>query len=118
MPPSSVHGEGPDHGRRAEHEQQIEALSVRETEVWELTAKGCSNREAVVKLYISEAMVKFNLHHINTKLGSNSSTKTVALARRLGLISLVSDKTHAVDLPPCSLSLICILRYPPFLHST
>jgi DNA-binding CsgD family transcriptional regulator len=90
-----------------EHEPPIEALSVRETEFRELTAKGCSNREAVVKLYISEAMVKFNLHHINTKLGSNSSAKTVAFARRLGLISLVSYKTHAVDLP---------LQSVPYLH--
>ena len=60
-------------------------LSPRELEVLELVAAGTTNREAAVRLFISEATVKSHLLNIYAKLGVNDRAAAVAEAfnRRL-----------------------------------
>src|ERR1035441_7404561 len=48
-----------------------EPLSQRELDVLALIARGCSNREAAARLFISEATVKTHVLHVYAKLGVN-----------------------------------------------
>ncbi|QKT06643.1 response regulator transcription factor [Gordonia sp. X0973] len=63
-----------------------QALTVRELDIVEQLTVGGSNREIARRLFISEATVKSHLVHIFDKLGVNSRTKVIALARERGLI--------------------------------
>ena len=65
-----------------------EALTVREIDVLTLLARGKSNKEIGLKLYISETTVKTHLRSIFTKLNVLSRTEAIATAGRLGLIQL------------------------------
>lgn len=56
-----------------------EPLSQRELDVLALIARGCSNREAAAKLYISEATVKTHLLHLYAKLGVSDRAAAVAV---------------------------------------
>ncbi len=62
------------------------AFTERERAVLELVAKGLSNRAIGVALFISEATVKYHLHHIFQKLGASDRTEAAVLAVRRGLI--------------------------------
>jgi DNA-binding NarL/FixJ family response regulator len=64
-----------------------EALSQRELEVLELVAAGTTNREAAVRLFISEATVKTHLLHIYAKLGVSDRAAAVAEAFNRGLLT-------------------------------
>lgn len=61
-------------------------LSARELEILRHVAEGRSNKEVARALFISEATVKTHLVHIYTKLGADSRTEAVAIARRVGLL--------------------------------
>jgi DNA-binding NarL/FixJ family response regulator len=63
-----------------------EPLSDREVEVLGLIARGCTNREAAAKLFISEATVKTHLVHVYTKLGVKDRAAAVAVAYERGLL--------------------------------
>jgi DNA-binding NarL/FixJ family response regulator len=63
-----------------------EPLSDREVEVLGLIARGCTNREAAVKLFISEATVKTHLVHVYAKLGVKDRAAAVAVAYERGLL--------------------------------
>ncbi|GAA3021794.1 response regulator transcription factor [Streptosporangium longisporum] len=63
-------------------------LSARELEVLRLIADGATNREAAVRLFISEATVKSHVLHIYAKLGVNDRAAAVAVAFRRGLLTL------------------------------
>jgi DNA-binding NarL/FixJ family response regulator len=60
-------------------------LSQRELEVLGLVARGSTNKEAAVKLFISEATVKTHLLHVYAKLGVNDRAAAVAVAFERGL---------------------------------
>jgi DNA-binding NarL/FixJ family response regulator len=60
-------------------------LSQRELEVLGLVARGSTNREAAVKLFISEATVKTHLLHVYAKLGVKDRAAAVAVAFERGL---------------------------------
>lgn len=62
------------------------SLSRRETQVLQLAASGCSNREIGSRLYISPDTVKTHLCHAFAKLGAVDRTAAVAEAIRHGLI--------------------------------
>ena len=62
-------------------------LSQREFEVLELIAAGATNREAAVRLFISEATVKTHLLHIYAKLGVGDRAAAVAVAFNRGLLT-------------------------------
>lgn len=61
-------------------------LSARELEVLALVAKGCGNREAAARLFVSEATVKTHLLHIYGKLGVGDRAAAVAAAYERGLL--------------------------------
>lgn len=63
-----------------------EPLSQRELDVLGLIARGATNREAAVALFISEATVKSHLQHIYTKLGVKDRAAAVATAFDQGLL--------------------------------
>jgi LuxR family maltose regulon positive regulatory protein len=63
----------------------IEPLSLRELEVLKLIETGCSNQEIAAKLVISIATVKRHISNIYAKLGVESRTHAVSMARELGL---------------------------------
>jgi two-component system NarL family response regulator len=65
-----------------------ELLTGRELNVLDLLARGKSNREISVNLYISETTVKSHLRNIFRKLNVLSRTKAVAVASRRGLVRL------------------------------
>ncbi|MBK1788502.1 response regulator [Prauserella cavernicola] len=63
-----------------------EPLSQREVEVLELVARGCTNKEAARKLFISEATVKTHLLHLYAKLGVKDRAAAVAIGYQRGLL--------------------------------
>ncbi len=65
-----------------------EALTGRELDVLTLLARGKSNKEIGVNLYISETTVKSHLRSIFTKLNVLSRTEAISAASRRGLIQL------------------------------
>ncbi len=68
-----------------------EQLSARELDVLALIARGCSNRDAAVRLFISEATVKTHLLHIYAKLGVNDRAAAVAVGFERGLLPRAVD---------------------------
>ncbi len=65
----------------------VEALTEREMEVLNLTAKGYTNKAIGVQLSISDRTVQGHLAHIFSKLQANSRTEAVMRAVSLGWIS-------------------------------
>lgn len=63
-------------------------LSDRETEVLELVAAGCANKEIGSRLGVSENTVKNHLKSILTKLQARDRTHAVTEALRRGLLQL------------------------------
>jgi LuxR family transcriptional regulator, maltose regulon positive regulatory protein len=64
----------------------MEPLTPKEVRLLQLLAEGYSNRALTEKLFVSDSTVRTHLRNINGKLGANSRTQAVAMARRLGLI--------------------------------
>lgn len=62
------------------------SLSSREIEVLGLVADGLSNQAISKRLFLSQATVKSHLVHIYDKLGVESRTSAVAVAKARGLI--------------------------------
>lgn len=65
-----------------------DALSARETEVLNLVATGCSNKQIGSALSISEETVKAHMKNILAKLGVRDRTHAVIVALRRGILSL------------------------------
>lgn len=65
-----------------------EALTGRELDVLTLLARGKSNKEIGVNLYISETTVKSHLRSIFAKLNVLSRTEAITVASRRGLVQL------------------------------
>lgn len=64
-----------------------EALSEREIEILQALASGATNRELAAQMFISVATVKTHLIHIFRKLGVDTRTAAVTVAREKKLIS-------------------------------
>ena len=62
------------------------ALSPREAEILEALATGATNREVAKALFISESTVKTHLVHLYDKLGVDSRTAALRVARERRLI--------------------------------
>lgn len=62
------------------------ALSPREAEILEALATGATNREVAKTLFISESTVKTHLVHLYGKLGVDSRTAAIRVARERRLI--------------------------------
>lgn len=61
-------------------------LTDRELEVLSLLDTGATNREIAKALFVTEATVKTHLAHIFDKLGADSRSRAVAVARERGVI--------------------------------
>lgn len=75
-------------------EKQKEAppdvLTSRETDILQLLAEGCSNREIAERLVLSVGTIKFHIHNILGKLNVTSRTMAITKARELNLIRAYS----------------------------
>jgi non-specific serine/threonine protein kinase len=78
----------------------IEPLSQRELEILRLISDGLSNHAIAQKLFLSDNTVKWYNKQIYTKLGVNSRTQAISLARQFSLLEspatlTVKDELHA-----------------------
>jgi DNA-binding NarL/FixJ family response regulator len=70
---------------RAADSAPLPGLSIRETEILDLVARGLSNPEIARRLFLSAKTVANHLSAILTKLGVSSRAEAVARARDAGL---------------------------------
>jgi DNA-binding NarL/FixJ family response regulator len=73
--------------RLSEHFPRI-ALTLRETEVLELVAKGLSNREIADQIGTASGTVKMHVQNLLDKLGASDRTHAVTIAIRRGILHL------------------------------
>jgi len=66
----------------------IERLTPRESEVLQLLARGMTNAEIGSRLGVSEHTAKFHVGAVLGKLGARSRAEAVAVASRLGWITV------------------------------
>jgi DNA-binding NarL/FixJ family response regulator len=76
---------------RAGTPPQLERLTERELEVMRLIARGLSNGEIAVKLFLAEATVKTHVVHLLSKLALRDRSQIVVMAYETGLIEPGSE---------------------------
>jgi DNA-binding NarL/FixJ family response regulator len=72
----------------SQRQQPVDALSERELEVLNLMAKGMSNKNIALELFIGERTVKAHITNIFQKLGVSDRTEAVTHALQKGIITL------------------------------
>ena len=68
------------------NQQLLEPLTQREVEVLHLVADGYSNKEICEHLVLSKNTIRTHLKNLYSKLGADSRTRAVAMARNKGLL--------------------------------
>jgi DNA-binding NarL/FixJ family response regulator len=63
-------------------------LTAREMDVLRLLMRGMQNKEIAIELVVTERTVKFHVSSILRKLGAGNRTEAVAVATKLGLLTL------------------------------
>ena len=79
---------GEEREARREADQLMGALTTREKEILQLVAQGLSNSEVARHLFISEHTVQSHVRNILSKLEVRSKLQAVALAARLGVVTV------------------------------
>jgi ATP/maltotriose-dependent transcriptional regulator MalT/DNA-binding response OmpR family regulator len=64
----------------------MEEISERELQILRLLASGLGNKEIAAQLYLSEATIKWHLHHAYAKLGARNRLSAITRARELALL--------------------------------
>ena len=70
----------------AQHPEELDSLSVRETEILRLVAQGRDNTEIAQELYLSPSTVKNHVSSILEKLGVDSRVQAAVRAARGGIV--------------------------------
>ncbi|MBN2822138.1 MAG: response regulator transcription factor [Coriobacteriia bacterium] len=70
---------------------RVDQMTVRETEVWRLMARGLNNKQIAERLFITERTVKFHVSHILSKIDVSSRSAAVACAYTSGLMGQEAD---------------------------
>ena len=71
-----------------ESEAEVDALTPREMEVFEMLAEGFSNKQIAAKLHISEHTAKFHVNSILGKLHAGTRTEAVMRGIRRGILKV------------------------------
>ncbi len=83
-PVASAHAPSP--GSPSSIDSALDALTARELDVLRMLSHGHRNRAIAERLFVSELTVKSHLRRISAKLGAQSRTEVVAIARTKGLL--------------------------------
>jgi two-component system NarL family response regulator len=78
----------PELAARLAERESSPALSAREVAVLQLVARGLSNREIGLALFVSEATIKFHLKNIYAKLNVNDRTEAALQAVQRGILTV------------------------------
>lgn len=82
------HARSREFANRAASDPGVDPLTPRELEVFELMAKGLTNREIGAALNISTHTAKFHVAQILEKTGAATRAEAVRLGLRLGLVGI------------------------------
>lgn len=77
--------------RRPEPPKQLEELTSRELEVFQLMARGLSNAEIGEQLFITDTTVKTHVTHVLQKLNLRDRVQAVVLAYQSGIVDQDPD---------------------------
>ena len=73
---------------------QLDALTPREHQVFELVVQGKINKQIAGQLGATERTIKAHRHKVMEKMGVQSLAELVSIAERLGVLRRLSDEGH------------------------